>query len=98
MKPEDKDKLDECLRILDTTDLGLSMVWLWTWSTIGNILDDEQWEAKLAIDEMWGHLCDAVAAGESFSLDSGPEKHYNDILKWMLEKGFIEERVDEDEN
>ena len=28
MKPEDKDKLNECLKILDSTDLGLSLVWL----------------------------------------------------------------------
>jgi hypothetical protein len=26
MKPDDKDKLNECLKILDTTDLGLSLV------------------------------------------------------------------------
>jgi len=25
MKPEDKDKLNECLKILDTTDLGLGV-------------------------------------------------------------------------
>ena len=40
MKPEDKDKLNECLKILDTTDLGLSLVWLWTWSTINNIMEE----------------------------------------------------------
>jgi hypothetical protein len=46
MKPNDKDKLNQCLEILDTTDLGLSMVWLWTWSTIDNILKDEAYKAE----------------------------------------------------
>jgi hypothetical protein len=64
MKPEDKDKLNKCLEILDTTDLGLSMVWLWTWSTINNIFEDETYKAELLpIDEMWDHLCEAVEAG-----------------------------------
>ena len=45
MKPADKDKLNECLKILDTTDLGLSLVWLWTWSTINGIFEDETEEA-----------------------------------------------------
>jgi hypothetical protein len=54
MKPEDKDKLNACLEILDSTDLGLSMVWLWTWSTIDNILKDETYKAKVTMDDMWG--------------------------------------------
>jgi hypothetical protein len=47
MKPQDKDKLNECLKILDSTDLGLSLVWLWTWSTINNIFEDETYKAEL---------------------------------------------------
>jgi len=56
MKPEDKDKLNECLAILDKTDLGLSLVWLWTWSTINNIFEDETYKQNCTIDEMWDHL------------------------------------------
>ena len=41
MKNEDKDKLNQCLDILDTTDLGLSLVWLWTWNTIKYFMEDE---------------------------------------------------------
>ena len=103
MKPEDKDKLNECLKILDSTDLGLSLVWLWTWSTINNILDDETYKAKVTQDEMWEHLCEAVEAGQGFSLEYGAEQHQDDVLEWMTNRDYIvdtmfEEEEDEDED
>ena len=105
MKPEDKDKLNECLKILDTTDLGLSLVWLWTWSTINNILDDKTYKAKVTQDQMWDNLCEAVEAGYGFSLEYGAEQHQDDVLEWMTNKDYIvdtmfeddEEEEDEDE-
>lgn len=103
MKPEDKDKLNECLKILDSTDLGLSLVWLWTWSTINNILDDDNYNAKVTQDDMWNHLCEAVEAGQGFSLEYGAEQHQDDVLEWMLNRDYItdpewEEEEDEDED
>lgn len=103
MKPEDKDKLNECLAILDKTDLGLSLVWLWTWSTINNILDDETYKAKVTQDEMWDHLCEAVEAGQGFSLEYGAEQHQDDVLEWMTNRDYIvdtmfEQEEDEDED
>ena len=104
MKPEDKDKLNACLEILDSTDLGLSMVWLWTWSTINNILEDETFKAKATKDEMWDHLCEAVSAGQGFSLEYGAEQHHEDVQEWMLNRDYIvdtmfeEEDEDEDED
>ena len=103
MKPDDKDKLNKCLEILDTTDLGLSMVWLWTWSTINNILDDETYKAKVTQDQMWDHLCEAVQAGQGFSLEYGAEQHQDDVLEWMMNREYIvdtmfeQEEEDEDE-
>ena len=105
MKPDDKDKLNECLKILDTTDLGLSLVWLWTWSTINNILDDKTYKAKVTQDQMWDNLCEAVEAGYGFSLEYGAEQHQDDVLEWMTNKDYIvdtmfeddEEEEDEDE-
>ena len=93
MKPEDKDKLDECLKILDSTDLGLSLVWLWTWSTIRNILEDDDFATTVTPDEMWGHLCAAVKAGDGFSLEYGVEQHQNDIVDWMTNSGFITDKT-----
>jgi hypothetical protein len=103
MKPEDKDKLNACLEILDSTDLGLSMVWLWTWSTIDNILKDDNYKAKVTMDDMWGHLCEAVEAGQGFSLEWGAEQHQEEVLEWMINRDYIvdpdmeEEEEDEDE-
>lgn len=97
MKPEDKDKLNECLKILDTTDLGLSLVWLWTWSTIDNILQDETFKAKVTQDQMWDHLCEAVEAGQGFSLEWGAEQHQDDVLEWMINRGWIVDTQWEDE-
>jgi len=105
MKPADKDKLNQCLDILDTTDLGLSLVWLWTWSTVKNIFEDETYKQNCTIDEMWGHLCEAVEAGQGFSLEYGAEQHNEDVLDWMMSRDYIvdtmfeddEEEEDEDE-
>jgi hypothetical protein len=98
MKLDDRDKLNECLSILDSTDLGLSLVWLWTWSTINNILDDPDWKATVTQDDMWLYLCDAVSNGAGFSLEYGAEQHQEDVLEWMANRGYISDPlVEEDE-
>jgi hypothetical protein len=97
MKAGDKDKLNQCLDILDTTDLGLSLVWLWTWSTIKNIMDDETFIMKKTEDEMWDHLCEAVEANMGFSLEYGAEQHYEDVVEWMLNREYMIDSMFEDE-
>ena len=100
MKPDDKDKLDKCLEILDTTDLGLSLVWLWSWSTITDLLVSTDYKANATRDEMWEHLTEAVAQGHGFTLEYGAEDHYEDIKEWMLNHEYItdqEEEEDEDD-
>ena len=95
MKPDDKDKLDKCLEILDTTDLGLSLVWLWTWNTIDNILNSGDWKAEVTKDQMWDNLCEAVEAGQGFTLEFGAEDHHEEVLEWMLNRGYILDLMDE---
>jgi hypothetical protein len=99
LKPEDKDKLNECLDILGTTDLGLSMVWLWTWSTIKGFIesDTQDWVMVATEDEMWDHLCEAVEAGMGFSLEYGAEQHYEEVMEWMLNRGYMVDPLDEQE-
>jgi hypothetical protein len=97
MKPEDKDKLNECLKILDTTDLGLSMVWLWTWSTIKNFMEDEQLKFKLNEDEVWQELCEAVKGNYGFSLEHGAEQHYEDVQAWLFDKDIMVDMMFEEE-
>jgi hypothetical protein len=95
MKTADRDKLSQCLSILNTTSLGLPLVWLWTWSTIIDILDDESYHAEVNLDTAWTGLCEAVQAGKGFSLEYGSEQHHDDVLEWMLEQGYILDPVDE---
>jgi hypothetical protein len=96
MKPDDKDKLNKCLEILDSTDLGLSLVWLWTWSTIDSILkDDSSWQAEVTLDQMWEPLAKAVGSGHGFTLEYGAEEHHDDVVEWMLSEGFILDPTEE---
>jgi hypothetical protein len=97
MKPDDKNKLNKCLEILDSTDLGLSLVWLWTWNSINDILDSEDWQSEVTKDDMWDKLCEAVEAGMGFSLEYGVEQHHEDVLEWMLNRGYIVDPMDEEE-
>jgi hypothetical protein len=97
MKPEDKDKLNECLKILDTTDLGLSMVWLWTWSTIKNFMEDEQMKFKLNEDEVWDELNEAVKSGYTFTLEYGAEQHHDDVQEWLFNKDIMVDMMFEEE-
>jgi hypothetical protein len=94
MKTEDRDKLSKCIGILNTTNLGLPMVWLWTWSVIIDVLDDESYHAEVNLDTVWTGLVEAVQAGKGFSLEHGSEQHYDDVVEWMLESGYILDPVD----
>lgn len=89
-KKEDKDKLNTCLDILDTTDLGLSLVWLWTWSTVKNFMDNDEYKFKLNEDEVWQSLCEAVAEGDGFTLEFGAEQHYEEVEAWLFNKDIME--------
>ena len=97
MKSDDKDKLNKCLEILDTTDLGLSMVWLWTWSTIRDIMNDtSSWNIKVTEDQIWNYLGEAVSAGQGFSLEYGADQHYEDVVEWMSNRDYIMDLEEED--
>lgn len=88
-KPGDMEKLNTCLGILDSTDLGLSMVWLWTWSTIKSLNEDEQYRFNLSESEVWDRLVTAVESGYGFSLEYGAEQHYEDVTNWLLSNDIM---------
>jgi hypothetical protein len=104
MKPEDKDKLNECINILDSTDLGLSLVWLWTWSTVKNLMEDSEYRFEFSEQEVWDKLCEAVESGNGFSLEYGAEQNYEDIRDWLTDNKimtdlmFEEDEDDQDED
>lgn len=89
MRSDDKDKLNQCLDILDSTDLGLSLVWLWTWSTIKNLMEEGEWQCTQTEDQMWNNLGEAVAAGQGFTLEYGAEEHHEHVLEWMLSRDYL---------
>lgn len=93
----DKDKLNECLDILDKTDLGLSMVWLWTWSTIKEFFAGDDYDQLVSEDEAWELLCTAVAEGAGFTLEYGAEDHYEAVREWMLDQGLMVDWEDVEE-
>ena len=98
MKPGDKEKLNQCLEILDTTDLGLPLVWLYTWSSIRELLEGGDWDQLVSIDEAWDLFAEAVASGNGFSLEYGAEQHHDEVLEWMLSRGLIDDFEEEDED
>ena len=96
MKNDDMHKLNQCLDILDTTDLGLSMVWLWVWEQIKCNLEDGEWDQLVSEEEAWDLLGKAVESGRGFSLEYGADQLYEDIRDWMFEAGLITDLLDED--
>jgi len=103
MRPDDKDKLNQCLTILESTDLGLSLVWLWTWSTVKNFMEDTEYRFNFSEDEIWDKLVEATKAGHGFSLEYGAEQNYEDIRDWLTDNDIMtdlmfEEDEDEDDS
>jgi hypothetical protein len=103
MRPDDKDKLNQCLTILESTDLGLSLVWLWTWSTIKTFMEDTEYRFNFSEDEVWDKLVEATKSGHGFSLEYGAEQNYEDIRDWLTDNDIMtdlmfEEDEDEDDS
>ena len=98
MKSDDKDKLNQCISLLESTELFPSLVWLWTWDVIKSILGDPEYKSYVTEDQMWGHLCEAVENGMGFSMEFGSESHHEDIKEWMLSNDYISDPYDEDDD
>lgn len=98
MKTDDRDKLNKCLDILDTTDLGLSMVWLWTWSTIKGFMEDKEYRFNMSEEEVWDRLSQAVAGGHGFSLEYGAEQNYEDIRDWLTDNDIMTDLMFEEDD
>ena len=94
-----KDKLNQCIDILESTDLGLPLVWLWTWDIIKYNMNDDEFKCTVTEDEMWNHLCNAIEAGHGFSLEYGADQIWEDVRDWMIENEYLlEPEEDEDED
>ena len=93
-------QLNHMISLLDDMSVGLSLVWLWTWSTIKNYFDDEDLIVKDE-DTVFAALWQAVADGHGFSLEYGAEQHEEEVRDWMFENELMslveDEEEDEDE-
>jgi hypothetical protein len=89
-------KLNEMLEMCSELSVGLSLVWLWTWSTIKDYYDDEDLTVKDE-DTVFAALWQAVADGYGFSLEYGAEQHSDDVRDWMFEKELMTLSEDEEE-
>jgi|SanBayMetagenome_1026888.scaffolds.fasta_scaffold127437_1 hypothetical protein len=91
-----RQKLNEMLGMCSELSVGLSLVWLWTWSTIKDYYDDEDLIVK---DEetVFAALWQAVADGHGFSLEYGAEQHSDDVRDWMFDKELMVLAEDEEE-
>jgi hypothetical protein len=96
MKLEEKDKLNKCLEILESSNLGLSLVWLWTWDIIKYNMNDDEFKCTVTEEEMWIHLCNAVGEGRGFSLEYGADQIWEDVREWMIDSGYLLEPEEED--
>lgn len=96
-KLEDRKKLDEALAILDSVNLGLSWVWMFTWGTIKHYMQDSEWKFNVNEDELWDALVDAVKNNYGFSLEYGAEQHNEQVRDWLLENNFMVDIDHQDE-
>ena len=101
MKNDDMQKLNQCLELLDSTDLGFSLVWLWVWSSVVDKLEDGDFDQLVSREEAWDLLVKAVDGGIGFSLTYGADELDEHITDWMIEAGLItdldEDYLEEDE-
>ena len=49
-------------------------------------------------DEMWTNLCEAVEAGQGFSLEYGADQHHEDVRDWMFSRGYLEDPTEEEDD
>ena len=90
------EKLNQMLLMCSELSVGLSMVWLWTWSTIKDYYDDEDLVVKDE-DTVFAALWQAVADGNGFSLEYGAEQHEEEVRDWMFNLELMSLLEDEEE-
>jgi len=92
---EQMGKLDDMIKQLDGVVLYPPLMWLWTWSEIDDLTrNNSDYELLVPREEIFLTLADECP---EFSLVYGSEEHYDVVLEWLLEKGFIKDLEDEGE-
>ena len=92
-----RQKLNKMIEMCSELSVGLSMVWLWTWSTIKDYYDDEELIIKDE-DIVFAALWNAVRNGSGFSLEYGAEQHEEEVRDWMFNNELMALADEEDED
>ena len=92
----DLERLNHCLNTLDSTDLGQSMVWLWTWSLIKDAMKDEQYKFNLTELQVWEKLCLDVKDGIEFTLEYGADQMSENVTDWLINNGIMTDMMFEE--
>jgi len=91
-----KMQLDQMVNTLNGMDVGLSLVWLWTWDLIRDKYDQyskDDLDSDLTItdgttlDTIWDKLWIKVPA--SFTLEYGAEYMDEAVTDWMIDNDFL---------
>jgi hypothetical protein len=91
-----KMQLDQMVNTLNGMDVGLSLVWLWTWDLIRDKYDQyskDDLDSDLTItdgttlDTIWDKLWIKVPA--SFTLEYGAEYMDEAVTDWMIDNEFL---------
>lgn len=82
-KHKDKAILNQVIDLLDTSELGLVILWLIIWNEVlENIKQLPNYSQKVE-DEIWTKLYKKADDGEGFSLDMGLDSLRVDIKNWL---------------
>ena len=91
-----KMQLDQMVNTLNGMDVGLSLVWLWTWDLIRDKYEQyskDDLDSDLTItdgttlDTIWDKLWTKVPA--SFTLEYGAEYMDEAVTDWMIDNDFL---------
>ena len=91
-----KMQLDQMVNTLNGMDVGMSLVWLWTWDLIRDkysnyefITEDSDYAITpgTTLDIIWEKLWEKVPA--DFTLEYGAEQMDEAITDWMIDNNFM---------
>jgi hypothetical protein len=96
-------QLDQMISTLESMEVSFSLTWLYVWDVMkyryGSMSEDNGFHKanpEFTIDDVWN----ALWRDPRFTLEYGIEQLYDEISDWLIEKGFIlddEDMEEEDE-
>ena len=89
MSSKDLEKFNQCLSILQTSELQSPLIWLWVWDSVKFRLNDAEFVVKSSELEVWNDLVRSIDSGFDLNLESGSDRLEEDLLDWLFERGHL---------